>query len=129
MTGFTVLHPKLPSYGQRRIFPLCCCDVLVWFVFFTCGGALREGEASTQPRHFWGYINGRIKGEDLAGRLYLRPRWPWLLSILTEGGVWLLLIHCLLLFPLFVGVLCWSVFCNAVLSVLSSFAIISLRWR
>ena len=40
----------------------------------------------------------------------------------------LLLIHYLLLLPLFVF-LVWSLFCYAVLSVLSSFAIISLRKR
>ena len=37
----------------------------------------------------------------------------------------LLLTHCLSLFPLFVGVCIWSLFCNAVLSVISRFAIIS----
>ena len=37
------------------------------------------------------------------------------------------MIQCLLLLPLFVGALRSVIFCNAVLSVLSSFAIVSLR--
>ena len=43
--------------------------------------------------------------------------------------VLLLLIHCLLLLPMFVGDLCLSLFCNAVFKVLSSVAIISLTKR
>ena len=39
----------------------------------------------------------------------------------------LLLIHSLLLLPLFVGVCVWSLLCYAVLSVLSSLAVILLR--
>ena len=42
-------------------------------------------------------------------------------------AVLLLLIHCLLLLPLFVGV--WSMFCIVVFSVLSSFAIILMKQR
>ena len=41
----------------------------------------------------------------------------------------LLLICCLVLFPLVVGVLCLSLFCCALLCVLSSFAIILERKR
>ena len=41
----------------------------------------------------------------------------------------LLLIHCLMYFPLFVGVLCLSLFCYALLCVHSSFAIILKRKR
>ena len=49
----------------------------------------------------------------------------------SKAVVMLLLIHCLLLLPLCVGFLCLviSVFCYAVLSVPSSFAIILLRKR
>ena len=39
----------------------------------------------------------------------------------------LLLIYCLMNRPLFVGVLCFSLFCNVLLCVLSSFAIILKR--
>ena len=38
-----------------------------------------------------------------------------------------LLIHCLLLLPLFVGFCVWSLFCNAVISVLSCYSIILMR--
>ena len=41
--------------------------------------------------------------------------------------VLLLLIYCLIYFPLFVGVLCLSLFCYALLCVHSSFAIIFKR--
>ena len=41
----------------------------------------------------------------------------------------LLLIYCLMYFPLFVGVLCLSLFCYALLCVHSSFAIILKRKR
>ena len=41
----------------------------------------------------------------------------------------LLLIHCFMYLPLFVGVLCWSLFCYALLCVLSSFAIILKKKR
>ena len=47
----------------------------------------------------------------------------------SKAMVQLLLIHCLLSLPLFVGVCVWSLFCCLVLSVLSSFTIISLRKR
>ena len=39
------------------------------------------------------------------------------------------LIDCLMFFPLFVGVLCFSLFCYALLLVHSSFAIILMRRR
>ena len=41
----------------------------------------------------------------------------------------LLLIYCLMYFPLFVGVLCLSLFCYALLCVRSSFAIVLKRKR
>ena len=41
----------------------------------------------------------------------------------------MLLVNCLLLHPMFVGFCVWSLFCNAVLNVISSFAIIWLRKR
>ena len=41
----------------------------------------------------------------------------------------LLLIYCLMYFPLFVGVLCLSLFCYALLCVHSNFAIILKRKR
>ena len=41
----------------------------------------------------------------------------------------LLLVYCLMFFPLFVGVLCLSLFCYALLCVHSSFAIIMKRKR
>ena len=43
--------------------------------------------------------------------------------------VLLLLIYCFMYLPLFVGVLCWSLFWCALLYVLSSFAIILMRKR
>ena len=54
-------------------------------------------------------------------------KWP-----LKKGGsivVDLLLIYCLIYFPLFVGVLCLFLFCYALLCVHSSFAIILERKR
>ena len=52
-------------------------------------------------------------------------------AVHSKAVVPLLLIPCLLLLSLFVGFCVWSLFCNIVLSVLSSFnfAIISLRKR
>ena len=47
----------------------------------------------------------------------------------SKSVVLLLLIHCLLLLPLFVGFCVLSLFCNALLSFLSSFVIIPLRKR
>ena len=46
---------------------------------------------------------------------------PWQLS---RAVVLLLLIHCFMYLTLFVGVLCWSLFCYACICVFSSFAII-----
>ena len=46
-----------------------------------------------------------------------------------DTGSVLLLIHCLLLLLLFVGFCVWSLFCNAVLNVISGFAINMLRKR
>ena len=51
------------------------------------------------------------------------PRWLRLLFVL------MLLIYCFNYFPLFVGVLCWSLFWYALRYVLSSFAIILTRKR
>ena len=39
------------------------------------------------------------------------------------------MIHCFMYLTLFVGVLCWSLFCCVLLCVLSSFAIILMRKR
>ena len=51
-----------------------------------------------------------------------------LAAVHSKAMVLLLLIHFLLLLPLFAGLLClFSLLCNAVPGVLSSFAIISLR--
>ena len=47
----------------------------------------------------------------------------------TKVVVLLLLIYCLMYFPLFEGVLCLSLFCNGLLCFLSSFAIILKRTR
>ena len=47
----------------------------------------------------------------------------------SKAVVLLLLIHCLMHLPLFVGVLCLSLFCYALLCVHSSFAIILKRKR
>ena len=47
----------------------------------------------------------------------------------AKAGVLLLLIYCLMYFPLFVGVLCLSLFCYASLCVHFSFAIIFKRRR
>ena len=48
---------------------------------------------------------------------------------LLEAVVLLLLIYCLMNFPLFVRVMCFSLFCYALLCVHSSFAIILKRKR
>ena len=50
-------------------------------------------------------------------------------AVPSKGVVLLLLIYCLMYFPLFVGVLCLSLFCYALLSVHSSFAIILKKKR
>ena len=50
-------------------------------------------------------------------------------AVRSKVVVLLLLIYCLMYFPLFVGVLCLSLFCYALLCVLSSFAIILKRKR
>ena len=47
----------------------------------------------------------------------------------SKAVVLLLLIYCLMYFPLFVGVLCLCLFCYALLCVQSSFAIILKRKR
>ena len=77
-------------------------------------------------------ITAELRGGNLASKMYLSP----LMASPVKMVVLLLLIHCLLLLPLFVCVcVCvWgggvfgSLFCNAVLSVLSSFATIPL-WK
>ena len=77
-------------------------------------------------------ITAELRGGNLASKMYLSP----LVASPVKMVVLLLLIHCLLLLPLFVCVcVCvWgggvfgSLFCNAVLSVLSSFATIPL-WK
>ena len=50
-----------------------------------------------------------------------------LAAVSYKAIVILLLIHCLLLLPMFVKVLCWFLFCYVVLSVMSCFAIVSVR--
>ena len=50
-------------------------------------------------------------------------------AVRSKAVVLLLLIYCLMYFPLFVGVLCLSLFCHALLCVHSSFAIILKRKR
>ena len=47
-----------------------------------------------------------------------------LATVRSKAVVLLLLIYCLMQFPLFVGIQCLSLFCYASLCVLSSFAII-----
>ena len=62
--------------------------------------------------------------------MYLPPPPPrWLRLMCSKAVVLLLLIYCLMYFPLFVGVLCLSLFCYALLCVHSSFAIILKRKR
>ena len=50
-------------------------------------------------------------------------------STSSKAVVLLSLIHCLMHFPLFMGALCLSLFCYALVGVLSSFAIILKRKR
>ena len=50
-------------------------------------------------------------------------------AVLSKEVVLLLLIYCLMYFPLFVGVLCLALFCYALLCVHSKFAIILKRKR
>ena len=48
-------------------------------------------------------------------------------AVRSKAVVLLLLIHCILYLTLSVGVLCWSLFCYALLCVIFSFAIILTR--
>ena len=57
------------------------------------------------------------------------PKAVALAVVPSKALVLLLLIHCLFLHLLFVGFYFWSLFCYAVLNVLSSCAIISIRKR
>ena len=50
------------------------------------------------------------------------PRWLRLIDVRSKTAVLLLLIYCLMYFPLFVGVLCLSLFSYALLCVHFSFA-------
>ena len=50
-------------------------------------------------------------------------------AVHSEAEVLVLLVHCLLFLPLFVGVCVWSLLCYALLGVLSSFAIFLTRKR
>ena len=59
-------------------------------------------------------------------RVHLGPLVAWA-AVYSKAVVLLLLIHCLMYFPLFEGVLCLSLFWYALLCVLSSFAIILKR--
>ena len=52
-----------------------------------------------------------------------------LVAVRSKAEALLLLMYCLMYFPLFVGVLCLSLFCCALLCVHSSFAIILKRKR
>ena len=61
----------------------------------------------------------------LASKFNLAP--PSALTDVSSKYVVLLLFRCLLLFPLFLFFLVWSLFCYVVFSVLASFTLISLR--
>ena len=61
--------------------------------------------------------------------LYICTEWSVPLLPHSKAVVLLLFIQCLLLPSLFVGVCAWFLFCNAVLSVLSCFAVSLLRNR
>ena len=66
--------------------------------------------------------------EDLAPIKYIPKSLVALAAVHSKSMVLLLFIHFMLLLPLFAGLLClFSLLCDAVLGVLSSFAIISLR--
>ena len=54
---------------------------------------------------------------------------PLLFLLCSKAAVLLLLIYCLMYFPMLMGVLCLSLFCYALLCVHSSFAIILKRKR
>ena len=60
--------------------------------------------------------------------MHLSPPVAWA-AVHSKAVVLLLLIYCLMYFPLFVGVLCLSLFCYSLLCVHSSFAIILKRKR
>ena len=71
------------------------------------------------------FINCRISGKYLTSEMYLNPQWLRLLSIRRWDSV---VVDSLCVIALiFVGIL--SLYCCAVLIVLSSFTIISLRKR
>ena len=63
-----------------------------------------------------------------SSKMHLRPLLAWA-AVGSKAGVQLLLLYCLMHFPLFVGVLCLSLFCYALFCVHSSFAIILNRER
>ena len=71
------------------------------------------------------YVGVFARPDQTFSKMNLSPKWLGL-SVRFKMVVLLLLIHYLLLLPLFAGVL-WSLFCYAVESVLSSFAIILKR--
>ena len=58
----------------------------------------------------------------------IKPQVAWA-AVRSKVVVLLLLIYCLMHFPLFVGVLCLSLFCYALLCVYFSFAVILKRKR
>ena len=59
--------------------------------------------------------------------IYPPPPHVAYVAVHSKAVVLLLLLYCLMYFPLFVGVLCLSLFCYALLCVHSSFAIILKR--
>ena len=64
---------------------------------------------------------GRKLGTEYSAFKYLSP--PFLVAttdVHSKAVVLLMLIYCFMYFPLFVGVLCWSLFWYAFLCVLSS---------
>ena len=63
-----------------------------------------------------------------ASKMHLSVPVAWA-AVCSKAMVLLLLIYCFMYLPLFVGVLCWSLFWYALLYVLSSFAIILTRKR
>ena len=80
-----------------------------------------------RAKHFCVFNKSKIFCKDIAIKMHLSPNVA-LLAVRFKAVVQLLLIHCLLC-PVVCGGCVWSLFCNGVLNVLSTFSIISLRKR
>ena len=68
--------------------------------------------SDVQAKQILCFYNSSIQGKDLASKINSRP--PVALAAVRSKAMILFL-----LLPLFMGVICWSLFCHAILYVLS----------